>query len=66
MTSVSQQVSQPKPEHTVVYKEKSQIRNEAPYAQVWMGKLRQNTTRRTVLRGVNILAYEEKYSYGAP
>ena len=30
-----------------------------------MGQLRQNTTRRTVLRGVNILTHEEKYSYGA-
>ena len=30
-----------------------------------MGKLRQNTTRRTVLRVVNILAFKEKCSYGA-
>jgi len=38
------------------------MRNEAPYAEVWIGKLRQNTT---AFRGVNILTHEEKYSYGA-
>ena len=35
-----------------IYREKSKARNEAPYAEVWIGKLRQNATRRTALRGV--------------
>ena len=48
-----------------IHREKSKARNEAPYAEVWIGKLRQNATRRTALRSVNILTYEEKYSYGA-
>jgi len=43
MTSVSQHVSQPKPKA----KENTKTRNEAPYDKVWVGKLRQNTTRRT-------------------
>jgi len=34
-----------------IYKEKSTTRNEALYAEVWMGKLRQNTPRRTALMG---------------
>jgi len=29
-----------------IYKEKFKTRNEVPYAEVWIGKLRQNTTRR--------------------
>jgi len=65
MTSVNQQVSQQKP----LDREKSSTRNEAPYAEVGIGKLRQNrgqnTRHRTALRGVNILTYREKYSYGA-
>jgi len=44
MTSVSQHVAE-----TIGYKEKSKTRNEAPYAEVRIGKLRQNTTCHTAL-----------------
>jgi len=45
---------------------KSNTRNEAPNGDVGLGNLRQNATRRTAHKGVNILANEEKHSYGAP
>jgi len=50
-----------------IHKEKTKTRNEAPYAELWIGKLRQNTKRRRLqhLWGVNILTYEQKGSYGA-
>jgi len=48
-----------------MYREKSKTRNKAPYAEVWVGKLRQNATRHTALWGVNIFTFDEKFSYGA-
>jgi len=35
----------------MIYKEKSMIKNEALYAEVWREKLNQNTTRRAALMG---------------
>ena len=51
-----------------ICREKTKTRNGTPYAVGWRGNLRQITTRRTALivKGVNILRYEEEYSYGAP
>jgi len=48
-----------------IYRENSKSRNEAPDVEVWIRKLRQNTTSRTVLRDVNTSTYEEKNSYKA-
>jgi len=49
-----------------IYMEKSKARNGAPYAEVWMGKSRQNIIRRYNTYGVvNILTFKEKYPYGA-
>ena len=38
---------------------------EAPYAEVWIGKLHQAPHAVQLLGGVNILTYEEQYSYEA-
>ena len=49
-----------------IYKKTSETKSEAPYAEVWIGKLHQSIQHAVqLLGGVNILTNEEQYSYGA-